>query len=231
MRKYIPNLLLISELILALAFVYLSTVLPTPPSMFSLQTGELFISLILYLCFGLNIFLLLKRVSLNNLTRICFSVGILSLALMLGTQVSHPVFAIREKAQAGTKSEANAVDLGIKLGEEVKQQNITAEEAKKQIEQEFKSEEPKTIAAQAVELSAQGKSNDEIKQTLAPTIPLKFGEWTCESIGCSYADETFTWTISTRSRLIGLAFVSASLGLLVFILNKDLVLSNRKLRG
>lgn len=223
MRKTLPIFLLIVEVILAVTFGYLSTVLPALPTAFSLQTGELFVLLLLYLCFGVNIYLLLQRLDLNKLFRICFSVVVLSIAMLLGAQISHPAFEVREVIQDQTQKEVQAVETGIKLGTEVTEQKLSPEDAKQQVNTQVPESKGQDIANRAIDLKTQGKSDEEIKQTLAPTIPLQLGTWTCVAIGCSYADPVSTWTISTQSRWIGLGFTAVSLGLLLLILNKDLI--------
>lgn len=223
MNKIINLFLLIIEGILAVTFAYLTTVLPSHPNPFFLQTGELLVLLLLFLCFGLNIHFLVQKLRFNQLMRVCVSTGVLSLALILGAQISHPSFEMRADAQDMTKNEAKAVERGIQLGAEIVEEKISPEQATTQINEQIPEPESKAIANQAVDLKKQGKTDDEIKKALAPTIPLQIGKWNCVAIGCSFADDFNTWTISTQSRWYGLGFTAISLALLLLILNRDLV--------
>ena len=83
---------------------------------------------------------------------------------------------------------------------------------------------PEQIAKEAFTLSLSNEdSTDSVISEVVQTIPVNVGMWTCNDIGCSYADDEYVWTSTNSNRILTSALVIFATTILFWIINGEYI--------
>lgn len=161
------------------------------------------------------------------------SIGIFVIAIAMGILANQPASKPIANAAEDTSVQRQAAELGAKLGKEVAEKKIEFQEAQKQISEQFAPDAPnndspppqvvenKKLAERAFDLSLNTEdSQEEVVKFTVQTIPVKEFSWTCNEVGCSYADKEKVYTFSYTTRLLAVGLQAVSLGAILFITNR-----------
>lgn len=135
----------------------------------------------------------------------------------LGFSISYgsPVYKSYDDAAKETSDKINAAVEGSTIFET--KPDASLEEIKNDINQKFpENKEQQDIAIKAFEERKANpeKSQDEVTRNVSRTVPVKFNEWTCNDLGCSYGDENGVWTVTQNARVSSTVVNSIALLLL-----------------
>lgn len=206
-----------------ITFVASKLNLPTPPSEVPVSTIG-FLGIILFFI-GLSgqIYFLIKKNKLRKPINTFIAIVLFSFAFVFSLFSTHPVFKQIMDAKTETEKSVSAVLQSNELGNKVKTNQITKEEASNQISSTYSNgPEVRNLAQQSLEKTVNtNKTVEEIKTEVYPTIPLNPNYWTCSEIGCSFTDSTKVWTISNTNRTIGMIISLTSLLAIMLIVNDE----------
>jgi hypothetical protein len=204
------------QAIVALAFAVVRYFINTPPSLLDILEYILLSVFIVLMIF--NIWIGIKKFNWHynfwNWLTLLLLAAILGVSLITG----YPSKKTYAEALQATAAKQQAAALGYDLAAEIK----TGTKDAKQV-QEFisKLDKESAQAAQAA-INASLETNQpklEIVKQAAPTIPVKINEWTCVEIGCSFADNEFIWTISSRDVIYSALLNGVILAVATWIIN------------
>ncbi|MCA9378988.1 hypothetical protein KC640_01035 [Candidatus Dojkabacteria bacterium] len=217
--------LLVTELLLGAIFIVIQLKLPTPPSTFPFTIGAI-VTLCLFLlaatlsiyidCLGRPQALLIKRYIVS------FIVLLALLAFVVGSQ---PAYKTHHDANSYTQTRRTAAATGNEAANTVKSGELTATEAEQRITEKYQQEpEAEQIAKEAFTLSLSNEdSTDSVISEVVQTIPVNVGMWTCNDIGCSYADDEYVWTSTNSNRILTSALVIFATTILFWIINGEYI--------
>lgn len=220
-RKTLTVLQLLSGAI----FIAVKLKLPTPPSTFPFYPLTSLLLIVFYACLLLSSHIDSIDRPRGTFTRRVIVVVILSIGLTAFIYSNSPVSKTRLEAESFTQTQRTAVATGNEAATSVKKGETTETEILDRISQKYKENpEAKRVAEESFQKSiSSNKTPGEVMQELLPTVPVKVGEWTCNSSGCSYADQEFVWTTTNSNRAITSALIVFTITLLFWVANGDFI--------
>lgn len=139
-----------------------------------------------------------KKISRKILLDKSATVVILTIGLGLAIYAGFPSSLSMTEAIAYNEEREQvpmAVTVGQKVAEIVQEKNLNLEQAWKEIQKEIPTDvRGQLVAGEVLLRSLQGLTVELVPE---PTIPVRQGLWTCNSVGCSFATSGRVWTIGS----------------------------------
>lgn len=212
------NILLVTQIILSIIFVFQNLFLIGKPTQFGLSSLDVLLLILLAI---ITIYRIKLSIDVGKFKKQkIFSLFIFVIALILGVSSTIPQGNSYAESDSYTKNLIEAAQEANSIAEQVKKGELTEDNAKQQLNNQDSDKEKEIANIAYNDTKNSNTSIQEIINKSIPTVNVELDKWNCNNYGCAYGGESLIYTITNRSRYLASVLNLAAL-MIIAVISSD----------